>query len=1033
MPTLRRALLTLLVLRLAAAEELAIDLQRGHQGEIREVGLLPGTGLLLSADGATVAAWELSSRLQRWQAPMPGFAVSALADGGRTLAVGVGHRIELRRVADGRRTRSIGAFWIMGGDGARPASVDAVAVTPDLRWVVASGFAVDAAQLGFEDDRHLATRWFPVDRARTRMLEHEPGAVGTDPPDDIEQPAREEPGLLLGLDASGAARIRHAGRIRLVPPPEGGDARDAGPAPGAGIVIAVAGGSVVCDEEYLGRARWRGDDGRALELAIAGTQPQQAGIAAATLAWLVRDGHLVALGQSPDGEAVVGTAWRWRLPELAALPPVVLPGTRRLFAAGDLLLAAVDGPHATGQAGEPVHEMPWSVRQAGDALGTRLAWLPWSALAAPVAPQPFARLPDLAALDAVACDAEAAWVRSGTTWSRFALADGRPLPLAPAPPARPAGGEYAPPDEDAWQAPPDAGAAARRNLLAFALHPHHLHEISLGRPFQWAWLAADGDHAWSASGTHLFLARPRLVADADGRRLEARILDLVAHEDTVLDAALTPDRRLLVTVGADGVAAVWRLPASLWAPEAAGEPELLYRRLRMRSGGWLAMAPDGIYAGSRDAIDGVLARRGDEVLPVSQVELTHHRPDLLLQRIGLADRARVEALRRAWELRRQRMGGSGSAPPPRVELAPVPPATDAAAVRVEVGATSAGAELARLVVTVDGTPLPDRFGLGQGSPLVRRSADGRRLTAAIEVPLARGLNVIEATAVDADGVEAPVRRAAVNRSGSAARRLVIAAVGVSAHVRSDLDLRHAAGDAQRAAAALAALPGFAAEVHLVRDGEATRERILALRERLAATGPDDVAVLFLAGHGLLDEANAWWFLTHDGDPEHPRGRCVAYHEIEGLLDGIPARRRLLLMDACHAGEVDAAALAPRPGVQVRAVRGLRRIDAAGSAADAELMRDTFVDLRRAAGAVVIAASAGQQVAYEDDRWQGGAFTRALLDALEDRSADADGDGALSAHEWRAAVAERVRALTGGLQVPVQRADNPLADIVLRRW
>jgi hypothetical protein len=279
-----------------------------------------------------------------------------------------------------------------------------------------------------------------------------------------------------------------------------------------------------------------------------------------------------------------------------------------------------------------------------------------------------------------------------------------------------------------------------------------------------------------------------------------------------------------------------------------------------------------------------------------------------------------------------------------------------------------------------------------------------------------------------------VQRIAVNRAGQAAPRLIIAAVGVSQYVRTELNLQHAAGDARRIAAALAALPGFSAvETRLILDADATRDGILALRKSLSACSPDDVVVLFLAGHGILDERLSWWFLTHGADPDRPQAGCVAYHEIEGLLDGIPARRRLLLMDACHAGEVDAAGVVPGPGVKVRAVRGLRKVDAAGSAEDAMLMRDTFVDLKRAAGAVVIAASAGQEVAYEDDRWQGGAFTRSLLGAIEDRTADLDGDGLLTAHEWRAAVASRVRTLTGGLQQPVQRADNPLADIVLRRW
>src|SRR5207253_6830652 len=85
--------------------------------------------------------------------------------------------------------------------------------------------------------------------------------------------------------------------------------------------------------------------------------------------------------------------------------------------------------------------------------------------------------------------------------------------------------------------------------------------------------------------------------------------------------------------------------------------------------------------------------------------------------------------------------------------------------------------------------------------------------------------------------------------------------------------------------------------------------ILKVKERLQQAKVEDQVVLFFAGHGLLDKKLDYYFCTVDIDFREPARRGLLYEEIEGLLDGIKARKKLLLIDTCHSGELDKEDLA----------------------------------------------------------------------------------------------------------------------------
>jgi uncharacterized caspase-like protein len=215
------------------------------------------------------------------------------------------------------------------------------------------------------------------------------------------------------------------------------------------------------------------------------------------------------------------------------------------------------------------------------------------------------------------------------------------------------------------------------------------------------------------------------------------------------------------------------------------------------------------------------------------------------------------------------------------------------------------------------------------------------------------------------------------------------------------------------------------------DNEAVRENILAARKRLAASTVDDQVVVFVAGHGMLDQNLDYYFVTHDFDRDKPPRRGLSYDQLESLLDGIPARRKLMMMDTCHSGEVDDEAMRappPPPGASgVKMTADFRTFSYGGEIQSpdrsGEVLAHLFADLRRGAGAAVISSASGAEFALESARWQNGVFTYAVLQGLTSGDADRDKDGTVQVSELRDYVVDEVHRLTRGAQTPTARREN----------
>ncbi len=273
------------------------------------------------------------------------------------------------------------------------------------------------------------------------------------------------------------------------------------------------------------------------------------------------------------------------------------------------------------------------------------------------------------------------------------------------------------------------------------------------------------------------------------------------------------------------------------------------------------------------------------------------------------------------------------------------------------------------------------------------------------------------------------------------------ASGVSRYANPEWNLKYAAKDAQDILERVKARSGSSyGEIKqlLITDREATKESLGKIRDFLSKATVDDTVLMFVAGHGLLDSKYDYYFGTSDIDFDNPSGNGIAFEEFDDLLAELPCLRKSLLIDTCHAGELDedekkmlasaqtnpnqVVAMLPSGarGMTIKPIEGAR-----GKSEWYDRLQGLFVDLRRGSGSTILSSSAGAEYALESSEQKNGLFTYAVLEALDGKEgSDANKDGSVTMSELANYVKTRVAALTNNKQTPNVRRVNLEGDFSL---
>lgn len=530
------------------------------------------------------------------------------------------------------------------------------------------------------------------------------------------------------------------------------------------------------------------------------------------------------------------------------------------------------------------------------------------------------------------------------------------------------------------------------------------------------------------------------------RKTEGKTIKFIGHRGYITDFEILKSKNYLISSAEDASMCIWDLNT--------GNKILSVYVVDM--GKLIFITPDNYYMAVGDAITGLGFNFEGKVFPAEQFDMRFNRPDYILKAFKVFDKEVIDMYHKAYQKRLSKLNFTedqltGLMQLPTVKIANINSikfkTTEPNAI-IKIKANDISYNIDRINIYVNDVPYFGTKGLSV------KQLNSKDVEQEITLPLSAGNNLISVSCLNDKGTESLKEELNIYYDKYIKKKpdLYLISLAVADYEQSQYNLRYTIKDGR----------GFIKLfsnnnnkffnriiVDSLYNAQCVRDNFLKLKEKLMQTDVDDYVYVHIAGHGLLDDNLDFYFATSNIDFSNPSHNGLKYDEIEGLLDGIPSRNKLLLMDACHSGEVDKddnsteTNTAPptstpeessdkngKRGVVLHSVKNDKK-PKTGLNNSFELMRLLFTDLRKGTGTVVISAAAGTGFALENESIENGIFTYCLIEGVNKNRADINKDKRISVNEIKTYIFDGVRKLSNGKQQPTSRKDNLINDFFVK--
>ncbi len=441
------------------------------------------------------------------------------------------------------------------------------------------------------------------------------------------------------------------------------------------------------------------------------------------------------------------------------------------------------------------------------------------------------------------------------------------------------------------------------------------------------------------------------------------------------------------------------------------------------------VTPDHYYFASKTALQAVGVRYKSNLLGFEQIDLLYNRPDKVLARLGNTDSTQLGFLESAYYKRLKKMNIDpqqvdklDNLPSLSTNLSDLQVKTEVKKFDLQIQAQTPSGQLKSIHVLINGVPIYGRKGFELTSDM-----KSTKLSKTIPLQLSNGNNHIQIYVENSYGLKSIREDANVFLKESYDPLLYVLTIGSGEFTDTLFNLKYAGKDAEDVSKIM--LEGKVyknVSVKSLIGKDVHKKGVISAVKWLEKAKPDDVVMVFFAGHGVLDSKFDYFLSTSDIDFTNPEEKGLSYNYFENLIGALPCRNKVLLIDACHSGELDKEEIMVdnrEEVVQEDVV--FRKVGASIShfgTSTFEITKNIFTDLRQNSGVVVISSAGGAEFAMEGQQWSNGVFTYSLIKGLTSKDADLNGNHEITLSEIQKYLFETVPKLTNGRQTPTSRVE-----------
>ncbi|MEI2710476.1 MAG: caspase family protein [Chitinophagaceae bacterium] len=447
----------------------------------------------------------------------------------------------------------------------------------------------------------------------------------------------------------------------------------------------------------------------------------------------------------------------------------------------------------------------------------------------------------------------------------------------------------------------------------------------------------------------------------------------------------------------------------------------------------ITLLPTKYYMTSSQAALQLHYVKNNRIITFEQLDIKYNRPDKVLEAIGSTDTLLINSYRKAYQKRIKKLGidttqfRDGYSVPESdfINRDAIEYEQTNNKLTLKIKGSDSTYKLSRFNIWVNEVPL---FGLRGIKTKQKNNFD-----TTITITLSQGENRIETSITNVNGTESYRMPLFVKYTPTLLKetKTHFIGIGINQFSNSEYNLSWSVKDIRDLAIKLKSkYPNII--IDTLFDKNVTKENILALKQKLLLLNEDDKVIVSYSGHGVLSKDFDYFLSTYSIDFTKPEENGFAYEDLENLLDNIKPRQKLMLIDACHSGEVDKEELdrveaskkvLDNSGIVHKSSIKVVKKKNLGMANSFELMQSLFVNVGKGTGATIISAAGGMQYAQERGDLKNGVFTYSIIEAMNNNST-------LKVSELKKMVGERVIQLTNGLQKPTSRNETNNYDWVI---